>query len=96
MKSTTIRPAVLNIDQAAARRGVSRTAIYSAITRKRLPRRYHRGSLVVRESDLEAWKQNKEKGGRPKGKPMSEEHKAKLREAYRRRQASRSQNPVPE
>jgi excisionase family DNA binding protein len=81
----------LTVNEAAELRGVSRTSIYSAIARKKLPRRYFRGNLVVLESDLEAWEEKKGRGGRPKGRPMSEEHKAKLRAAYYNRKAQKGE-----
>jgi predicted DNA-binding transcriptional regulator AlpA len=86
-----MKQTVLTINEAAALKGMSRTAIYSAIARKKLPRRYFKGNLVVWEDDLLAWDAGKSKGGRPKGQSMSEQHKAQLREAQKRAWARRRQ-----
>ncbi len=83
---------LLTVGEAARLKGVSRTAIYAAIVRKRLPRRYSRGSLVVREADVLAWESLRKKSGRPKGQSMSDEHKARISEAQKRRWAQRKQN----
>ena len=83
MKS--MKHTLLTVSQAAQRKGVSTKAIYAAIARKRLPRRYAKGNLVVRESDLVAWEASKSVGGRPKGKRMSAESRLRLSQAQKRR-----------
>lgn len=54
--------------------------------------------LVNSPAQQEAAKNNGKLGGRPKGKPMSEEHKAKLRAAALERSAARATltGPKPE
>jgi predicted DNA-binding transcriptional regulator AlpA len=82
---------LLTVSEAAQRKGVSAKAIYAAIARKRLPRRYSKGNLVVRESDLVAWEASKSAGGRPKGKPMSAESRRRLSQSLKRRWEQRRQ-----
>lgn len=80
---------VFTINEAAHFKGVSRTAIYAAISRKKLPRRYAKGNMVVHEADLLAWGAAKAKGGRPKGRGMSEASKQLLSQSQKARWASR-------
>ena len=76
----------LTISEAAAKAGVSRTAIYSAIKRGALPERYSKGNMVVREEELLSWQANKTKsGGRAKGTALSLRHKANISAAQKRR-----------
>ena len=82
---------LLTVSQAAKLKGLSRGAIYAAISRKSLPARLVLGHLAVREADLLAWDASKSKGGRPQGKLMSAEAKAKLSESQKRRWAQRKQ-----
>lgn len=82
---------LLTVTEAAQLKEVSRTAIYAAIVRKRLPRRYSRGSLVVRETDILKWESHKKKSGRPKGQSMSEEHKARISASQKQRWAKLKQ-----
>ncbi len=83
---------LLTIQQAAQHKGVSTATIYSAIARKRLPRRYSRGNLVVREADLLVWEAEKKPGGRPKGQAVSDEHKARISAAQKKRWAEKRQD----
>ena len=80
---------LLDIPAAAERVGVTAKAIYAAIARQSLPRRYSQGSLVVREAELLAWQSAKSRGGRPPGRKMSEEAKRKISEANKKRWAKR-------
>ncbi len=80
---------LFTVNEAAQAKGVSRTAIYSAIARQKLPRRYSKGHIVVREADLLEWQASKATGGRPKGKLMSEEAKRKISDANKLRWAKR-------
>ena len=79
---------LLTVTQAAKLKGVSRTAIYTAIAQKRLRHTYSLERLVVREADILAWDA---KRGRPVGKPMNEEHKARISVAQKQRWARRKQ-----
>jgi len=76
---------LLTVNEAAEAQGLSPKAIYAAMATKRLPRRYHRGNLVVRESDLAVWESLKRKSGRPQGRTLSLEHKTRIAEAQKRR-----------
>lgn len=80
---------LLDIPSAAGRAGVTTKAIYAAIARQSLPRRYSQGNLVVRETELLAWRSSKSRGGRPQGQKMSEEAKRKISEANKKRWAKR-------
>ena len=80
---------LLDIPSAAQQAGVTTKAIYAAIARQSLPRRYLRGNLVVREADLLEWHSSKSRGGRPKGQKMSPEAKRKISEANKKRWAER-------
>jgi predicted DNA-binding transcriptional regulator AlpA len=84
-----MKQTLLTVQQAAELKGVSAKAIYAAIAAKRLPRRYRQGSLVVREADILAWESLKKKGGRPKGRPMTPEQKARISAAQKERWAKR-------
>lgn len=85
---------ILDIETAAALAGVSRQSVYAAIARKALPRRYSQGTLVVREADLIEWRAAKTKRGRPKGRKQSNESKAKIAEAQKKRWATRKSSPA--
>jgi predicted DNA-binding transcriptional regulator AlpA len=85
---------LLTVSQAAQVKGVSTKAIYAAIARKRLPRRYSKGNLVVREYDLLAWEQSKSPGGRPKGRTMSLESKLRLSQSQKRRWQRQKEAPA--
>ena len=87
-----VKPTVLTVEEAATCRGVSRTMIYAAIARRKLPRRYQRGHLVVREADLLAWEAGMSRGGYPKGKKQSAEAKARIAQAQKQRWARRQQS----
>ena len=81
---------LLTVSQAAKLRGVSRAAVYLAIAQKRLRHSHTLGHLVVREADVIAWGGVAgAKRGRPKGNPLSPEHKARIAEAQKKRWAKR-------
>ena len=90
MESKLLTPA-----QAAQMKGVSRAAIYAAITDGRLPHVIELGRLGVKESDVRAWEPVKyagrpgKKGGRPKGIPVSAETKEQISYSQKKRWASR-------
>ncbi|MBV9865371.1 MAG: helix-turn-helix domain-containing protein [Abitibacteriaceae bacterium] len=70
--------------QAAQCKGVSRTAIYSAIAEGRLKHNRILGRLAIKREHLLAWSPMRY-AGRPKGKPMTDEAKARLSESQKRR-----------
>lgn len=74
--------------QAAELKGVSRTAVYSAIAEDRLPHVRMLGRLAVKRSDLEAWKPVRY-AGRPRGFTVSTEVRAKMSQASKRLWAKR-------
>lgn len=80
---------LLTVNEAAKLKGVSRAAVYSAITRNRLPCRRVLGRIAVREADVLAWTALGYQGGRPQGTAMSEEAKARISQAQKRRWAER-------
>ena len=72
-------------------KGVSRAAVYAAISEGRLASVKLLGRIGVSQTDAEAWQpiryRNRPgaKGGRPPGTVTSEEARAKMSEAQRRR-----------
>ncbi|MBV9471126.1 MAG: helix-turn-helix domain-containing protein [Abitibacteriaceae bacterium] len=78
--------------EAANLKGVSRTTIYSAIATGRLPQVRLLGRLALREADVLAW-QPFEARGRPPGIPISEETKARMSAAHKRRWKQRKGTP---
>jgi predicted DNA-binding transcriptional regulator AlpA len=83
---------LLDIETAASRVGLSPQSVYAAISRQSLPRRYSRGHLVVRETELLAWHAAKSKGGRPKGRQQSSAAKAKISQGQKKRWDERKRN----
>jgi excisionase family DNA binding protein len=81
----------LTVSQAAKLRGVSRTAIYSAIARQSLSAHLDLGRWVVMKKDLLAWDAAKNRG-RKKGRAISVEHRANISAAQKARWAKRKQN----
>lgn len=77
---------LLTVTEAARARGVSSTAIYSAITQGRLPARRMLNRWAINEKDLTRYQPTqrgnrlgpKGRGGRPKGTPLSAEHKERI------------------
>jgi len=78
----------LTPDEAAKLKGVSRTAIYSAIAQGRLSHTRVLGRLALREADVLAWTLRR---GRPKGISPSQETRARMAESQRRTWAKRKQ-----
>ena len=76
----------LTPDQAALAKGVSRTAIYSAIAEGRLPSQRILNRLAIRKTDLESWIPAPH-SGRPKGIPVSDKARSRMGEAQKRRWA---------
>ncbi len=81
--------------EAATLKGVTRGAIYAAIAEGRLPHTRVLGHLALRKADVLAWIPIRYAGrpGRPSGRapgtPLSEETKARMSEAHKRRSAQR-------
>jgi excisionase family DNA binding protein len=86
---TTMKDALLSVSQAAVLKGVSRSAVYAAIERGTLPHERVLGHIGVRESNVAAWTPVGHKAGRPKGKPMNEDARARISESQKRRWAQR-------
>lgn len=78
--------------EAAKLKGVSRTTIYSAIATGRLPHVRLLGRLALREADVVAWTPF-QSIGRPPGIPISEETKARMSAAHKRRWEQRKGTP---
>jgi len=81
-------------DEAARLKGVSRTAIYSAIADGRLAHTRVLGRLALREADVVAWTPRPH-SGRPKGIPTTDETKTRMSEAQKRRWAARKARREP-
>jgi excisionase family DNA binding protein len=81
---------LLTPTQAAEFKGVSRTAVYSAIAEKRLPHVRMLGRLAVSKSDLVAWKPVRY-AGRSKCFIVSPEVRAKMSQASKRLWEKRKQ-----
>lgn len=77
---------LLTPDKAAKLKGVSRTAIYSAIAEGRLKHIRMLGRLAIRKADLISWTPARY-AGRPKGIPMTAEAKVRLSASQKQRWA---------
>lgn len=77
---------ILTPAQAARLKGVSRTAIYNALTDGRLRGVRVLGRIGIERGVLRAW-QPQARVGRPAGRPMTSEQKATIAEAQKRRWA---------
>lgn len=89
---------LLTAAEVANLKGVTRAAVYAAIAGGRLPHRQVLGRIAVRETDALAWKPTPHVGRR-KGAQLSEDAKARISQAQKRRwaqrkQASRDQKPA--
>jgi excisionase family DNA binding protein len=95
---------LLTVDEAAELKGVSRSAIYTAVSEGRLPHTRVLRRIGLKRSDVEAWQPiayagrpgAKTRGGRPRGTQLSEETKAKQSAAARERWAERKQTSSQE
>lgn len=76
--------------KAAKLKGVSRTAIYSAIAERRLKHTRVLDRLAIRKADLLSWTPVRY-AGRPKGIPMTAEAKSRLSASQRQRWARQKQ-----
>lgn len=89
---------LLTVAEAAKLKGVSRSAIYNAITDGRLPHVRVLGHLGVKELDVRVWEPVKyagrpgKKGGRPKGIPVSAETKEQISQSLKSGWARRKQH----
>ncbi len=87
LENNTMKIKLLTVMEAAQLKGVKRATIYSAITQGRLAHRRVLGKLALRESDVLAWTPRPH-AGRGKGKPMSEEAKARISASQKKRWAA--------
>lgn len=85
-----LKDELLTPAEAAQFKGVSRTAVYSAIAENRLGHVRMLGRLAVRRSDLVAWKPVRY-AGRPKGFTVSAEIRAKMSQSSKRLWGKRKQ-----
>ena len=76
--------AFISVAEAAARKGVSRSAIYKAIATGRLQAHSILGKVALRERDVEKW-QTSAVAGRLKGSRLSPEVKARISQSQRER-----------
>lgn len=81
---------LLTPHKAAKLKGVSRTAIYSAIAEGRLKHIRILGRIAIKREHLLAWTPLPY-AGRRKGTPMSDEAKSHISEGQKRRWAERKQ-----
>lgn len=81
---------LLTVAQAAQREGMSRATLYTAISQGRLPAQRVLGKLGLRLEDVQAWRA-RERKGRRKGTPMSEEGKARISAGQKQRWAQRQE-----
>jgi excisionase family DNA binding protein len=79
---------LLTVAQAAAQKGVSRSAVYKAIGQGRLASQIVLGKIAISQTDVAQWDANS-RFGPLKGQRMSEEAKAKISEGQKRRWAKR-------
>lgn len=78
---------LLTVVEAAQLKGVQRATLYAAIAQGRLKHRRVLGKLALREADVLAWTPRPH-AGRKKGKPMSEEAKARISASQKKRWAA--------
>lgn len=83
-----MKPKLLTVSEAAELKGVTRAAIYTAISEGRLRHQKVLGRLAVREADILAWTPAYHVGRR-KGVKLSAEAKAKISEKQKRIWAER-------
>lgn len=74
----------MTVAEAARQKRVSRSAIYKAIEQKRLKSQWVLGRMALSHEEITLW-QPHTKPGWPKGKPVSEETKARISESQKRR-----------
>ncbi|MBV9467659.1 MAG: helix-turn-helix domain-containing protein [Abitibacteriaceae bacterium] len=80
---------LLTVRDAARLKDISRTAVYAAIAQGRLPHVTVLGKIGLLKSDVIAWTPQGHRSGRPAGRPMSAEAKARISEAQKLRWAKR-------
>lgn len=81
---------LITIAEAARCKNVSRSAVYKAIAQGRLPAQSVLGHWALQTKDVEAWRP-KERRGRRRGTPMSEEAKVRIAEGQKKRWAKRKE-----
>ncbi len=80
----------LSVSQVAQLKGVSRNAVYKAVSEKRLPSQLIVAHIALRAADVEAWNP-RERTGRRQGAKFSEETKQRIAESQRLRWQKRKQ-----
>ncbi len=75
---------LLSVSQVAQLKGVSRNAVYKAVSEKRLPSQQIVGHIALRAADVEAWNP-RERTGRREGVKVTEETKQRIAESQRLR-----------
>jgi predicted DNA-binding transcriptional regulator AlpA len=78
-------PKLLTAIEVARLKGVSRTLVYNAMNKGKLPYIEILGRRAVKESEAKKWKPPGRITGRPKGIPVTDETKAKISEAQKKR-----------
>jgi excisionase family DNA binding protein len=88
---------LLTVEEAAVLKGISRSAVYTAVSEGRLPFRRVLGRIGLRQSDVVRWTPRSyrdrpgAKSGRPKGIPASTVTKQRISQAQKQRWALRQQ-----
>lgn len=83
-----MKPKLLTVPEAAALKGVTTAAIYTAISEGRLRHQKILGRIAVKEADVLAWTPIYH-AGRRKGAKLSAEAKAKISEKQKQHWAKR-------
>jgi excisionase family DNA binding protein len=95
--TTYMAPKLITVAEAARLKGVTRTAVYTAIKEGRLSHTRILGHIGLREADVSAWKPREyagrpgTKSGRPSGTPVSAETRDRISESQKRRWMQRKQ-----
>lgn len=79
---------LLTVSEVARRKGVSRSAVYKALSQGRLRGQRVLDKLGVDAAEADCWVPH-QSGGRRKGTPMSEEGKARISAGQKQRWARR-------
>lgn len=86
-------PKLLTPVEVAAMKGLSRTVVYRAMNSGKLPYIEILGRRAIKESEAKKWKPPGRITGRPKGIPVTDETKAKISAAQKKRwQSQRKAN----
>jgi excisionase family DNA binding protein len=80
---------LLSVSEAARLKGVTRSAVYSAVARGVLPHQIVLGHIALRESDVKAWIAARVTAGRPAGTRLSKAAKERISQANKNHWARR-------